>query len=97
MMVKRRLSTLSIRSAPTGPMAEPIEALLAVGAHPAIEGGAGIEADAAVRLRVAPPGQLADQSAAFGWAEAGVGHVGDDVVPIERDGFAGIGAHGRLL
>jgi len=76
---------------------EPVQALLAVGAHPAVQRAPGIDAGVAVRLQMTLPSELADEVATCGGAEPRVRRIGDDPVPSEGDGFGGIGAHGRLL
>src|SRR6266542_3359541 len=73
---------------------EPIQALLAVGANPAIERAARVLTLAAIRVLLELTRQLADQAPAFGWTEPRAGAPGNDAVAEQRDGFCGLAAHG---
>src|SRR5712691_4591948 len=73
---------------------EAIQALLAIGADPAVERAARVLTLAAIGMLVQLARQLAHQPSAVGWTEPRTDGFGDDTVTEQRGGFGGLGGHG---
>jgi hypothetical protein len=73
---------------------EPVQALLPIGANPAVERAARVLTLAPIRVFMEVTRQLADQAPALSWTEPRAGGLGDDAVTKQRDGFCGLAAHG---
>src|SRR5258708_4582000 len=73
---------------------EAIQALLAIGADPAVERAARVLPLAAVRVVMQLVRQLAHQPPAVGGTEPWTNGCGNDVVAEQGDGFGGLGGHG---
>src|ERR1700687_1257646 len=76
---------------------ESVEAVLAIGADPAIEGHARVGPVAAIWMFVGLIGQLAHQVAAFGRGEPRVDRFADDAETEQGEVFAWISAHEHLI
>src|SRR5437763_4089292 len=73
---------------------EAIQALLAIGAQPAIERAAGVAPLAAIRMLVDLVRQGADDRAAFSRAESRTDGFGNDAIPKQRNHFSGLDGQG---
>src|ERR1700674_3676399 len=76
---------------------ESVEAMLAIGADPAIEGHARVGPATAIWMFVGLMGQRADQVAAFGRGEPRVNRFADDAKAEQGEVFAWICAHEHLV
>src|SRR6202521_1533254 len=76
---------------------ESVEAMLAIGADPAIEGHARVGPATAIWMFVGLMGQRADQVAAFGRGEPRVNRFADDAKAEQGEVFAWISAHEHLV
>src|SRR4051794_8436764 len=72
---------------------EPVQALLAIGAQPAIKGAAGVLTLAAIRVLVQLTSQRADDRSAFGGTQSRADRFSDDAVAEQGDGFGRFGGH----
>src|SRR5258708_6174469 len=73
---------------------ETVQALLAVGANPAIECAARVLTLRAIRVLVQLARQFAHEPAALGGTEPRTNGGGDDAVAEQRGGFGRLGGHG---
>src|SRR5438132_13885176 len=73
---------------------EAVQALLAIGANPAVERAARILTLTAIGMLVQLARQLAHQPPAVGGAEPRTDSFGNDAVAEQGDGFGRLGGHG---
>src|SRR5947208_1890103 len=73
---------------------EAVQALLAIGAQPAIERATRVAPLAAIWMLVDLVGECADDRSAFGGTEPRSDSFGNDAIPKQGDGVGGRGGHG---